>query len=739
MLYLAAWTGLAWVASHLQVAPGVSLWFPPAALDVVLLLLLGLRWAPALVLATVVQWALVVPAGLSWWQVATLAVVTAGGYTAGAALLTRRLWVDPRLPTLRDVTWFVVVMCLAAPLPMAVVQLWFLTGAGVVEPTDVFTGLAGYWAGSATGVGMLAPVLLVAARRWPRAADARPDLSARASGPVSHVEQAAQVLLLAVAVWIAFAGSGASLDYSYLVYVPLIWIALRGGFVPATVAVLVTNVGAVALTGGDVAGQGGFVLQFGLVTLTLLGVLLGAAVSQRQADAEAHRQAALADPLTRLANRTLLTDRLSQALARRSPSQGEDGARSRGGALLFVDLDRFKQINDSLGHRAGDAVLVEVAQRMRSATRTGDTVARLGGDEFAILLDDAHGPDEISAAAARVLAALDAPVETPAGAVHVSASIGSTSLDASATSALASALTFVPTSTLTSSPTVTVEEALHRADVALHRAKAGGRGRHVPFDAQMHADAITVQTRESALRRSVDRDEVAVVFQPIVALPDRRVVAAEALARWTPPDGRPAAAEDFIATAEDSGLITRLGRSVLHQACQAATRWPASAASSRVAVNVSAVELRHPGYANGVLHVLEEVGLPADRLELEITETQVLHADATAAALGELTGAGVHLVLDDFGTGYSSFSYLADMPLAGVKIDRTFITALPTDPRAASIVRAILSMAAELDLEVTAEGVETQAQWDFLREHGCPRAQGFLLGRPLPDVPLAPR
>ncbi|WP_255419380.1 EAL domain-containing protein [Geodermatophilus marinus] len=217
----------------------------------------------------------------------------------------------------------------------------------------------------------------------------------------------------------------------------------------------------------------------------------------------------------------------------------------------------------------------------------------------------------------------------------------------------------------------------------------------------------------------------------MVALPDRRVVAAETLVRWSLPGGGPAAPEDFIAIAEDTGLIIRLGRAVLRQACEAATRWPAAVAAARIAVNVSAVELRHPGYAAGVLQTLADTGLPADRLELEITETQwVVHAGDTATALSELTQAGVHLVLDDFGTGYSSFSYLADMPVTGVKIDRSFMAGLTGDPRSASIVRAILRMATELDLEVTAEGVETQEQLDFLIGHGCPRAQGFLFGRP---------
>ena len=252
----------------------------------------------------------------------------------------------------------------------------------------------------------------------------------------------------------------------------------------------------------------------------------------------------------------------------------------------------------------------------------------------------------------------------------------------------------------------------------------------------MSEHARSTQARQVALRTSLAGDGIAVAFQPIAAVPGRAVVGAEALARWTLPDGRQVQPEDFIGIAEDTGLIVPLGRSVLTQACRAAAGWSSDPTPLRVAVNVSPFELRQPDYVETVLATLAETGLPADRLELEITESQWLAESASCTpTLAELTDAGVRLVLDDFGTGFSSFAHLADMPVSGIKIDRSFVTAAPTDPRSASVVRAVLCVAAELDLEVTGEGVETEAHWRLLAEHGCDRVQGWLIGRPAPGPP----
>ena len=569
---------------------------------------------------------------------------------------------------------------------------------------------------------MLAPVLLIVARHWLNSGN--PDLSANTTYRPSRRELTGQILLLAAAVWAGYAQSGGSLNYSYLVYVPLIWIALRGGFVPAAWTVLAINVGAVALNRGQVPDEGGFALQFGLVTVTLLGLILGAAVTQREADADADKLAALRDPLTGLANRTLLHDRLSQALARRpylDPAGSKDAC---AGVVLFLDLDRFKSINDSLGHSVGDAVLEEVARRLPTGLRASDTVARLGGDEFAILLEGSSTPGEVEATAARVLDTLTPPIQLPNGTVHADASIGSALLPA-ATSHL---------------PANTIEITMQQADIALHQAKKQGRHRHVAYDTAMHESITHQRQREDDLRESVGREDITVVFQPIVEVPSRRVIGAEALARWQGSDGRPVSPQEFIATAEDARLIIPLGLSVLRQACAAAAEWGSNLQPRSVAVNVSALELMQPDYADTVLSELEQAGLAPQHLELEITETQWVNLSApTIATLERLTEAGVGLLLDDFGTGYSSFVHLAELPVTGIKIDRSFIFTALTIPRSAAIVRAIFCMAKELDLQVTAEGVETEAQWDFLAAEGCNRAQGFLVGHPQPTLTEPPQ
>ena len=737
VVYLAAWTGADWVAIQFPAAPGVSLWDVPAALDVLLLLLFGLRWAPVLVVTAVLHAYLIAPVGLRPDQVAVLGVVAAGCFAGAGCVLTRPLQVDTRLKQLRDVAWLLLLMGAAAPLLVALVQVALLNGVGAIATAQFLTGALGQWAGSATAIAMLVPLVLIAARRWPRkGGTGTSEVPLTTGHPPGRWERAAQVMILGAAVWIGYATSGGgSLDYSYLVYIPLIWICLRGGFRSAAVAVLAVNLGAVTLNRGQLPAEGGFALQLGLVSVTVIGVLLGAAVTQRATDAESNRTAALHDPLTGIANRVLLADRLEHALSLRQAT-GPAGAPS--GGLLFLDLDRFKQVNDSLGHHAGDEVLTEIGRRLLRSVRPGDTVARWGGDEFAVLLEDVTGHRDLDGPARRLMDVLTVPIQIAADMVEITVSIGSSYFSDPAFRAQGPAQDGTGTA-VPAGRVLTAEQVLHRADVALHRAKEQGRNRHVTFRAEQLDQARRRRDRIELLRTAVRADAITVAFQPIVSVRDGHRVAAEALARWSLPGGRQIPPGDFIRTAEESGLIIPLGVAVLRQAATAAAGWAGPDADTRIAVNISAIQLQQPGFAESVLAVLASTGLAAHRLELEITETQWLNQVATTTdTLHALTSAGIRIVLDDFGTGYSSFRHLADMPVTGVKIDQSFTARAPQDPHFAAVVRAVLRMAAELGLQTTAEGVETPAQWEFLVEQHADRAQGFLLGRPTPNLVAAP-
>ncbi len=480
----------------------------------------------------------------------------------------------------------------------------------------------------------------------------RPPLPAGPPGlRVSRLELAAQLLVLTGAVYAAYASTAGALDYTYLVYVPLVWIAVRGGLRVAAPGVLLANIAAVALNGGRVPGQGGIALQFGLVTLSSTGLLLGALVTQRRTDSERHRHEALHDPLTGLANRALFTDRLARAAARAGRGPG------RGYAVLLVGLDNFRQVNDSLGQHAGDQVLVDVARRLQQAIRPVDSLARLGGDEFAVLVEELADPAEVEDITGGLLAVIDAPhqlADVPAPVV-VSASIGS----------------------VLGRPgdPGCQEDLLRDANVALHRAKRDGRHRHMSFVRGMHQQVVSRLQSESALREAVDQRQISVVFQPVIDLNSLGVVGVEALARWTPPGGQAVGPASFIALAEHTGLILPLGEQVLRQACQAvAGRQPGSGAPPRLAVNASPQELAAPGYTNRLLAILADAGLPAAQLDIEITETQwVAQSGTVRDALAELAAAGVGLLVDDFGTGYSSFTYLHELPVTGLKIDQSFI------------------------------------------------------------------
>jgi len=426
---------------------------------------------------------------------------------------------------------------------------------------------------------------------------------------------------------------------------------------------------------------------------------------RKLAEAELERRAdviryqAVHDPLTSLPNRALFQDRLVQALAR-------PGAQI---AVVLLDIDNFKLVNDSLGHSAGDELLMKIAPRLQTALRPGDTIARLGGDEFVVLLD--RIPDERSAArvAERIVAAFEAPFELSAGEHFAKASLGI---------AIAGAEGSEPASLI------------RDADAAMYQAKARGRARFEIFDRAMRARTVERLSVENDLRRALMRQELHVVYQPIVSLRDSSIVSVEALLRWEHPTRGLLLPADFIAVAEESGLIEPIGRFVLDSACAQAARWHALRPDARplgIAVNLSVRQFTQRALEATVANTLAESGVEPSSLCLEITESVLLEEpQGVADTIRRLSRLGVRFVLDDFGTGYSSLAYLSGLPIDGLKVDQSFVRSLGTDERSTAITTAIVRMAQALSLEVIAEGVEAEHQLRALRALRCELGQGFL-------------
>jgi diguanylate cyclase (GGDEF)-like protein/PAS domain S-box-containing protein len=437
---------------------------------------------------------------------------------------------------------------------------------------------------------------------------------------------------------------------------------------------------------------------------------------QRRAEAQL-RHLAFHDPLTGLANRSLFFARLGDAIWR----VRESGMRHRY-AVLFVDLDRFKIVNDSLGHGVGDELLVAVAGLLGGCVRPGDTVARLGGDEFAMLLERVNGAEEAAAVADRLQRALAGSIRLAEHEVYTTASIGI---------ALGETTYERP------------EEVLRDADSAMYRAKELGKARHHLFDPSMLARAVSLLKLETDLRRALERHEFALVYQPMVELATGRAVGLEALVRWDHPERGRVNPTDFIGVAEDTGMIGPLGDWVIGEACRQAAAWLALGAlplGASVAVNLSAKQLARPGLDATIERALDAAGLPAERLELEITESVLMdNPEAAAAALRRLRGRGMRIAIDDFGTGFSSLGYLARLPIDKLKIDRVFVSRLASGAPDQAVVRTIVALGASLGMEVVAEGVESEEQRMILSALGCTRAQGFLFARPLEASEVAAR
>ena len=432
-------------------------------------------------------------------------------------------------------------------------------------------------------------------------------------------------------------------------------------------------------------------------------------ITERKAMEKQLLHDAFHDALTGLANRALFLDRIGKALER----SGRDTARHC--AVLFLDLDRFKTINDSMGHAVGDQLLVEVSRRLEQYVRPGDTVARFGGDEFAILLEDVTEPNDATRTAERLCAALEAPFAVAGQEIMTSTSIGI-------------ALNGVEAG-------ARPDELLRDADIAMYQAKRMGRGRHAVADPTIHVTIMERMRLEADLRRALEREEFVLYYQPKVAIDGHTIIGLEALVRWQHPERGFVSPVDFIPVAEDTGLIVPLGAWVLRTACAQLKAWHDEGLPQVfVAVNISAVQFRRTDIAESIRAIIAEVGLDPRFVALELTESILMEdVNATTAALHELRSINIgHIEVDDFGTGYSSLSYLQRFPISVVKIDRSFVSDVTTNAGSAAIAAAIIALAHSLKLAAVAEGVETEAQRQWLEQHACDFFQGYLFSRPLP-------
>ncbi|WP_285576549.1 putative bifunctional diguanylate cyclase/phosphodiesterase [Geothrix limicola] len=430
-------------------------------------------------------------------------------------------------------------------------------------------------------------------------------------------------------------------------------------------------------------------------------------VTERKRHEDEIRFLAFYDPLTELPNRTLLKERLASAITRCKRS----GQR---GAVLFLDLDRFKNINDSLGHEVGDLILKEVAQRLRTTLRDSDTVARLGGDEFIILLEEFSHPENIHSITHRLLFSLAQEIALQGYSLHITCSIG---------------ISFFPTDG------ETVEDLLKASDTAMYFSKSKGRNTYQFYSADMNSKTLRYLEMENALRKSIQNQDFLLHFQPQVDLRTRAVIGFEALVRWRHPELGLVPPDEFIPLAEETGLILLLGDWVLESACRQARAWlDRHTTPLHVAVNLSSRQFWQGDLVDSIASGLTRSGLPAQHLELEITESMVMReADVAIGKMRELADMGVRLSIDDFGTGYSSLAALRQFPIHTLKIDKSFVREVTTNANDAAIAASIVALAHTMNLLVVAEGIEGEEQAAFLLGKGCEIGQGYLFGKPMPS------
>jgi len=417
------------------------------------------------------------------------------------------------------------------------------------------------------------------------------------------------------------------------------------------------------------------------------------------------------DPVTQLNNRHFFNERLEAVINQARKFKKRT-------VLMFIDLDNFKTVNDTLGHDIGDELLRLVSRRLSETLRFGDVISRIGGDEFAIILENVTQVSVASMVAEKCLATLGAPIRIQGNDIHIGASIGISLYPDDATN---------------------MHELLKYADTAMYHAKNNGKNAYRMFTSSMQEDARKRFTIDNNLRRALERNEFLLHYQPQVELHSGAICGVEALIRWTHPELGLISPTDFIPVAEDTGLIVPIGEWVLREACRELKRWHDEGHRLRMAVNLSGRQLMEDNLVASVLGILVEAGVSPRWIELELTESMLMDASPDIMRrLHALRQAGIQLAIDDFGTGYSSMSYLKTFPVNSLKIDRSFVRDLPQNAEDAAITKAIIAMAKSLKMEVVAEGIETSEQNDFLRAHGCDKSQGYYYSRPVPAAQIVP-
>ena len=824
--------GSSTIALHWEGAPP---WYLPVGLSMAILMVAGLWSVPLVFLCSIIAALLNYHRPLFSWCGIPGAIGIYTGYV-GAAVALRRRRVDLARGTLSDIGRYMVAAFAGSVVSTAfgTLSLWL---DGRISSAELGRTAVEWWASDALALVAFTPFLVIHAAprigRW--LVQVKVGHSIRPTDdPAARrfVEVTAQLALLVGTIWMIFS-YGPAMPYQplYLLFIPLIWVAVRHGLSGAVMATFTIGVSMTIAAWATQAQRGSLPrLQLATLTLGLTGLFLGATVTERRRGEQSIRESekryrllfernlagvfrtnlegrilecnpaaaqllgyespsevlklpvsaiycmesdrehllnkfkcqkfvanhemklrrkdgepvwsmanvslvetdrvgefilegtlvniterkqaeeraqrlAYYDPLTALPNRTLLCDRLSQALA-------STRRRNTKIALLFVDLDRFKTINDSLGHSVGDLVLQEVADRLKKCTREQDTVARLGGDEFLIVLTDVKDIPDVAIAAERFMDAMTSSFIAQGQSLSVGCSIGISICPDHGTD---------------------TETLIKHADSAMYSAKDNGRNSYMFFTADMNMQATERLRLENALRGAIDNNELFLVYQPQGDTFSGQINGLEALVRWQHPELGLVLPDRFIRIAETSGLILRIGDWVLKTACRQARAWQARGLPPvPVAVNVSAVQFRHESFCEHVQSVLQETGLAPKYLELELTESSLLaNADLTLSVLARLQNMGVTLAIDDFGTGYSSLSYLKRFPVSKLKIDRSFIRDLGVNQEDAAITTAIISMAKSLNLRVVAEGVENEEQMAFLRARECGGIQGYYFSRPL--------